>query len=167
MGFAVVEIDMNASAHSLQNVEHINASFLAAKASEAIARALEHQALTIDQKFTLKEASQFLGTVSNGALLASGGAVAAGVSPSRSIAALDFAFGPIGALKRLAQQDDLAKFFSSLSDSIAALEANGDAAVTPHELLKAQQFFDALHEWLAEELTSRRPIVGRRSTGRL
>lgn len=147
----------------LQDAETIGIGFLAARTSSVLRQVLGGLPIGVDEEHVLADAARFLQDVSDGAQFTVSGNFREGASPSRSIAALDVAFGAIDVLKQTVKQDEgVASFFEDLADAVTKAREAGltDDIATP--LKTADKFFEALGTWLSTELRSRKPLIGTR-----
>jgi hypothetical protein len=155
--------EMSAPGQLVQDAETISFGFLSAKTSDALAHALETDAVTPEHVEILEKAASFLRDISDGARFTMSGTFRPGAVPARSIAALDIAFGPIQSLRKLvAQRNDLAAFFDELAQAVIEVKNTGHAHQVEVPVRAAQSFFEGLNDWLNLELRSRRPTLGRR-----
>jgi len=140
----------------MRNAEEIGYGFLATKASITLRVAFQRR-LSKDESAVLGKAAMFLNEIANGALI-SKGTVLEGVRPSRSIAALNVAFGPVETLKRLikSEHQEIAPVFERLSKAVKAIQEGADPVPLKPDLSEAQEFFDGLSGWLASEISSRK-----------
>ena len=146
---------MSAPNAAVRDSQEIGYGFLAARASIALRQALDDKELSSDDVALLVDASEFLKDISDGALITTG-SVREGVSASRSIAALDVAFGPLETLKQLVKSEaEIAPLFQSLSQAVGSLATKATEGVNKQELKLAEQFFSGLSSWLLEELSSK------------
>ena len=151
---------MSAPKRAMRDAHDIEIGFLAAKASLALRNALSGQ-LSADDRAALRKAAELLDEIATGAQRAKG-AVLQGVRPSRSMAALHVAFGPIDTLKKLVNQDQegLLPMFQRLSQAVRAAESNGNLEEWHPSLNHAQEFFSGLSDWHASALASRKRARG-------
>jgi hypothetical protein len=140
----------------MRNAEEIGYGFLAVRASNAL-RDASKRPLSKDEGAVLEHAATFLNEIANGARI-SEGAVLDGVRPSRSIAALNVAMGPLEALKRLvqAEHEEIAPVFSRLSQAVRAIHDGADPVPLEPSLNEAREFFESLSGWLANEISTRK-----------
>jgi hypothetical protein len=155
---------MSAPSPDLKRSEYIDFGFLSVKASEALKVVLAGKKITAEQTIILAEAADFLKDIATGAGFIATGAVPGGFSPSRSMDALDYAMGPVRALRKLIDNDDVAKFFKSLTEAVK--HASGGNAVkskTDRKFQKAAiSFFEALYQSIVAELSVKYPVLGSR-----
>lgn len=159
---------MSAPHPSIRDGEEIGYGFVAAKACVALDHVLREGSLSDADRAALTPASQFLKDIADGAAITMGG-VREGVSASRSMAALDVAFGPLETLKRLVRDEaEIAPVFLKLSESLEELsEGRKTSAALKTELVAAQQFFDSLSSWLIDELGTRSRALDHYGSGLL
>lgn len=147
----------------LRDAEELSVSFLSSKTSAVLDHALGNTALSAPERQTLGDAATFLDQIADGAQIATTATVREGVSPSRSIAALDMALGPMAALKNIVRQDEqLDAFFGSLATAVRTLGQTG-AIADAEQIRTAKTFFEALRTWLADELSASRAKIGDRT----
>jgi hypothetical protein len=153
---------MSAPRRAMRDAEEIRYGFLAAKASVALQQAMRNEQLTPDDLAVLAKASRFLSDIADGASILDGH-VLEGVRPSRSIAALDVAFGPLDLLKQLVdtEKDEIAPVFRKLSQAVSAVHDGAGPAELRPTITHAQQFFDGLSGWLANEVSKRKDSATR------
>jgi hypothetical protein len=146
----------------MRDAEEIGYGFLAARASIALRNSMRKQELSADERAVLVKAAVFLNEIADGALITKGNMLE-GVRPSRSIAALDVAFGPLDTLKHLvkSEQHEIAPVFRRLSEAVKAVREGTDSPELAPSINDAQQFFDNLSGWLANELATRKRSAGR------
>lgn len=160
---------MSAPKRAVRDAQEIAYGFLAAKASIALGHAIDRRQLSVDERAVLSKAAKFLDEIANGALITKGN-VLEGVRPSKSLAALDVAFGPLDTLKKVVNdgQDGIAPVFSKMSEAVRSLQEGSYSADLTVTIAGARQFFDGLSGWLATELANRKRFTGRmRSSGTL
>lgn len=151
---------MSAPSTLLREASSVRYGVLSVKASNALRSALRRRALTDDQKETLRRAATFLGHISDGARIATTGTFRAGARPSQSIAALDYALGPIDAL-RSQIDEDIAPFFSRMARAVHHTADNRLANDERQVAKRALFFFETLHNSLLSERQVRRVALGR------
>jgi hypothetical protein len=152
---------MSAPKRAMRDATDIDNGFLAAKASVALRNAAAGN-LSVDDRIILGRAADLLQEVATGAQRAQG-AVVQGVRPSRSIAALHLALGPMDTLKRLVNNDPqgLSPLFGRLAQAVRAVQAGADLNDLRPALDSAQEFFDGLSGWHASALAARKRSGGR------
>jgi hypothetical protein len=144
---------MSAPRRAARDAGDLGYSFLAVRAARTLPVVGQRQ-LAADERAVLTKAADFLSDISNGALI-TGGGVLEGVRPSRSIAALNVAFGPLEQLRRITQDDkEIATVFGRLSQAVRAA-ANAQLAEA-QDIETAQSFFSGLSDWLSTELSARK-----------
>ena len=147
----------------LRDAEAISYGFMAARTSNALRQALDNQHISADDKEVLENARLFLQDISDGASFTASGAFRHGANPSRSLAALDVAFGPLDALRHLVNQHaDVSAFFEELANAVSKVKTTGSTEGVEAPLQGAREFFEALNVWLSAELNTRKPLVGSR-----
>ena len=154
---------MSAPNQLMQDAETISYGFLAARTSNALRHLMAGQALDIDDERILEDATRFLQDISDGARFTASGNFREGANPSRSIAALDVAFGAIDLLKQLVNQErNVASFFDDLAQAVSKAREAGISPEVVESVQTADQFFEALGTWLSNELHSNKPLLGTR-----
>lgn len=154
---------MSAPDRLVRDAEAISFSFLTAKTSNVLQRVLDKRRITGDETAVLENAFRFLQDISDGARFTVQGNFREGANPSRSIAALDVALGPIDALKKLvSHEDNFATFFDELAHAVEQVRNTGSGQGVEAPLQSAKQFFEVLSSWLADELNTRKPLIGSR-----
>lgn len=140
----------------MRNAQDIGYGFLAARASIAL-RTARDRPLTADENVVLAKAATFLDEIAHGALISTG-TVLEGVKPSRSIAALSTAFGPLETVRRLvnAEHAEIAPVFARLSRAVRAIQEGASTQQHQPAVDEAQEFFDELSGWLENELAQRK-----------
>lgn len=152
---------MNSNFPIFRSAEPMSFAFLATRASNALERVIEDKPIGADEKDVLDQAVQFLREISNGAQISTHGTFAEGLSPSRSLAALDIAFGPIDALRRLVSNEkDVALIFEKLSNAVEHVRETGKTEGNVTLMQGVKQFFDALSAFVLNDLATRNPLVG-------
>jgi hypothetical protein len=147
----------------MREAESISYGFLAAKTSSVLREVLEGKPIGADDQHVLEDASQFLQDISDGARFTANGNFREGANPSRSIAALDVAFGAIDLLKQLVKQEkEVATLFERLAQAVRAARVGQVTAEIADSVRTADRFFEALGAWLSNELHSQKPLIGSR-----
>lgn len=149
---------MSAPRRAMRDAQEISYGFLAAKTSSALSKVKERHPLSQDDIAVLGKATTFLKEIADGVLITSKGEIAEGVRPSSSIAALDFALGPIASLKEIikAEHSELEPMFRRLWAAVSAAHENRVIPNFANSISEAQLFFDDLSAWLANEFTARK-----------
>jgi hypothetical protein len=145
--------NMSARNRSLRHADDIGNGFLATKTTIALRNALGGQ-LSGDDRVILERAAELLDEIATGAQRTKG-TVVEGVRPSRSIAALHVALGPIDTLKRLVKNDvgGISPLCQRLSSAMrAVVRPDADPKPLQPAINEAQEFFEGLSGWLASEL---------------
>jgi hypothetical protein len=152
---------MSARNRSMRHADDIGNGFLATKTSIALRNALGGR-LSEDDRVILGRAAELLDEIATGAQRTKG-TVVEGVRPSRSIAALHVALGPIDTLKRLVKNDvgGISPLCQRLSRAMRAVQGDADPKPLQPAISEAQEFFDGLSGWLASELAVRRTSAKR------
>jgi hypothetical protein len=154
---------MSAPNQLLRDAEAISFGFMSARTSNVLRQVLENRQISADDMDVLGNAQLFLQDISDGANFTASGAFRHGANPSRSLAALDVAFGPLDALRHLVNQhEDVAAFFEDLAKAVSKVKATGSIEGVETQLQGALEFFEALNVWLSTELNTRKPLVGSR-----
>ena len=136
---------------------------MTARASNLLKRVLDNKPISADELALLSNAERFLRDAADGALFTASGAFREGANPSRSLAALDVAFGPIKVIKTLVQQEaNFASLFEELASAVSKAKQTQSSEGIEASLGRARQFFEALAEWIAGNLDSRNPVLGAR-----
>ena len=167
-GYSIRDIDvrsgpMGAPNQLLRDAETIGIGFLASRTSSVLRQLLDGKKIGNDEVHVLEDASRFLQDISDGARFTASGNFREGASPSRSIAALDVAFGAIDVLKQLVSDEHgVARFFEDLASAVTKAGSSGNSQEIADSLRTADQFFEALGTWLSNELRSRKPLIGTR-----
>jgi hypothetical protein len=149
---------MSAPKRALRDAEGIRVGFLAARASSALTKVLQQADLTADESADLAKATLFLTDIADGVRLTSRGDTTESVRPSRSIAALDVALGPLDQLREFvkAEHQELEPMFRRFSDAVLAAQARIDIEKQLKSITEAQVFFEGLSGWLANEIATRK-----------
>jgi hypothetical protein len=155
---------MSAPKRAMRDARDIANGFLAAKAAVALRNASSGQ-LSADDRAALSRAADLLDQIVTGTQRTKG-EVVHGVRPSRSIAALNLALGPIDTLKKLVKtdQEGLSPFFQRLAHAVRAVEQDADLSGLEASLSDAREFFDGVSGWHASALASRRRTGSRDRT---
>jgi hypothetical protein len=154
---------MSAPNQLMQDADTISYGFLAARTSNALRNLMAGNSLGSDDERVLEEATRFLQDISDGARFTASGNFREGANPSRSIAALDVAFGAIDLLKQLVSREkNVASFFEELAKAVSQAREAGVSPDVAGSVQSADQFFDALGTWLSNELHSHKPLLGTR-----
>jgi hypothetical protein len=142
------------------NADSIGLSFVTARASQALTHLLNGVNLGDEDRDALSKGSRFLLEISNGADISVHGTIREGVSPSRSLEALEVAFGPMDALRTMvSSEEDMAKLFRELADAVSAV-AGGTEKPALQALRSARDFFEALQRYVAQDLVARTHPLG-------
>lgn len=152
---------MSARNRSMRHADDIGNGFLATKTSIALKNALGGR-LSADDRIILGRAAELLDEIAMGAQRTKG-TIVEGVRPSRSIAALHVALGPIDTLKRLVKNDvgGISPLCQRLSSAMRAVQSDADPNPLRPAISEAQEFFDGLSGWFASELAVRRTSTKR------
>ena len=153
---------MNAPHPLFRDADSVGRSFMTARASNLLGRVLERKPISADEVELLSSAERFLRDVADGAQFTASGAFREGANPSRSLAALDIAFGPMRVIKSLVERDSFADLFEELASAVSKARETGSSDGIEESLGRARQFFEALAEWIANSLDSRNPVLGAR-----
>lgn len=152
---------MNAPNPLFRDADSVGRGFMTARASNLLGRVLERKPISADEAVLLSNAERFLRDVADGAQFTASGAFRDGASPSRSLAALDVAFGPIKVIKTLVEREaSFAALFEELASAVSRARQTGSSEGIEESLGRARQFFEALAEWIANSLDSRNPVLG-------
>jgi hypothetical protein len=154
---------MNAPHPLFRDADSVGRGFMTARASNLLGRVLERKPISADEVELLSSAERFLRDVADGAQFTASGAFREGANPSRSLAALDIAFGPIRVIRTLIEREaSFADLFEELASAVSKARETGSADGIEESLGRARQFFEALAEWIANSLDSRNPVLGAR-----
>ncbi|WP_093289042.1 hypothetical protein [Pseudoxanthomonas sp. CF125] len=148
----------------LRSAESIKYGLLAARSSEAIARAEAHQELTSEDQTILEEAEEFLRQVADGAAFISTGAHPRG-SVISSTDAFGFALQPVESLDLLKDRQ-APDVFNELARAVHQISAGQASTLEEVDITNARAFFDRLYASALEllEINRLRPAaVGRRA----
>lgn len=154
---------MSAPNPLFRDADSVSCGFMTARASNLLQRVLEKKPISTDEVALLSNAERFLRDVADGAQFTTSGAFREGANPSRSLAALDVAFGPIKVIRTLVQEANFANLFEELASAVSKAKETHSAEGIEDSLSRARQFFEALAEWIANDLDSRKPVLGARA----
>jgi hypothetical protein len=145
----------------LRGTEELSVNFLSAQTYSALNHALQKQDLSAPERLTLENAATFLEQIADGAEFANRASTRFGSTPSRSIAALDMALGPLDALKEIVgENEELDSFFGGLAGAVRSLGASGHVSDNESQIQLAATFFELLRNWLASRISASRPRLG-------
>jgi len=154
---------MSAPTPLFRDADSVSCGFMTARASNLLKRVLDKKPISTDEMALLSNAERFLRDAADGAQFTTSGAFREGANPSRSLAALDVAFGPIKVIRTLVRQEaNFANLFEELASAVSKAKETQSAEGIEDSLSRARQFFEALAEWIANDLDSRKPVLGAR-----
>src|SRR5580658_2144569 len=110
---------MNAPHPLFRDADSVGRGFMTARASNLLRRVMERKPISADEVELLSIAERFLRDVADGAQFTASGAFREGANPSRSLAALDIAFGPMRVIKSLVERDSFADLFEELASAVS------------------------------------------------
>lgn len=152
---------MNTPNVLFRDADAISCGFMTARASNLLRRVLDKKPISTDEVVLLSSAERFLRDVADGAQFTTSGAFREGANPSRSLAALDVAFGPIKVVKALVEHEaNFASLFEDLASAVAKVKDTKSPEGIEDSLGRARLFFEALADWFANNLDSRNPVLG-------
>lgn len=154
---------MNAPNPLFRDADSVSCGFMTARTSNLLKRVLDKKPISTDEVALLSSAERFLRDVADGAQFTTSGAFREGANPSRSLAALDVAFGPIKVIQTLVEHEaNFATLFEELASAVSKAKETQSSEGIEDSLGRARQFFEALAEWIANNLDSRHPVLGAR-----
>jgi hypothetical protein len=152
---------MSAPNPLFRDADSISCGFMTARASNLLRRVLEKKPISTDEVALLSSAERFLRDVADGAQFTASGAFREGANPTRSLAALDVAFGPIKVVRALVEHEaNFAGLFEELASAVSKVKDTLSPEGVEDSLGRARQFFEALADWIANNLDSRNPVLG-------
>lgn len=138
----------------LQEAEQLRLGVLSARAANALQAVLEQRQLPEDERDVLFQAADFLTKVVQGARFTASGTFRAGLRPSQSIAALDFAEIPIDFRIR----GNRAAFYADMAAAVTAAAQSRVLGQRRGAAQHAVRFFRALDQALRLKREIRRQI---------
>ncbi|MBT3010967.1 MAG: hypothetical protein KME41_04505 [Candidatus Thiodiazotropha sp. (ex Lucina pensylvanica)] len=151
---------MSAPHLELKETEYLSLGFMANSAETTLKTLLAGKQPSDEEIKSLKKATSFLNDIASGADFITTGQLSANFNPSRSLEALNFAMGPIDALKKVMKDDDVATFFRGIAQAVNNIYDRKSIESDRIHIEEAEEFFSIFYQWVIAELNARQPSLG-------